>query len=99
MNVKVETSQASKSSYIGTLLGALLIAILAIVTNHLCHNSVAIFGKDIAKALEYPLWATLLGLGANIILTTTKTKELVKPAIRTELFLKIGLVLMEQALT
>lgn len=94
MNVKVETSQASKSSYIGTLLGALLIAILAIVTNHLCHNSVAIFGKDIAKALEYPLWATLLGLGANIILTTTKTKELVKPAIRTELFLKIGLVLM-----
>lgn len=94
MNVKVETITETKNNYWGTFIGAVLVAFLALVTNYLCHNSAAILGKDIAKALEYPLWATLLGLGANIILTLTKTKELVQPAIRTELFLKTGLVFM-----
>lgn len=94
MNVKTEAVTETKTSYLGVLLGGVVIAVLALVTNFLCHNSVAIFGKDIAKALEYPLWATLLGLGSNIVLTMTKTKELIKPAIRTELFLKTGLVLM-----
>jgi uncharacterized membrane protein YadS len=46
------------------------------------------------KALEYPLWAAVLGLLGNAILGATKTKDFVKPAIRTELFLKAGLVLL-----
>ena len=43
---------------------------------------------------EYPLWAAVLGLIANVVLGTLKLKDFVKPGVRTELFLKIGLVLL-----
>ena len=46
------------------------------------------------KALEFPLWAVLLGLGGNALLKATKTHERIRTGIRTELFLKIGLVLL-----
>lgn len=46
------------------------------------------------KALEYPLWAALVGLAGNFVLHKTGLTETVKPGVRTELFLKIGLVLM-----
>lgn len=46
------------------------------------------------KALEYPLWAALVGLAGNLVLRLTGLRETVKPGIRTELFLKVGLVLM-----
>ena len=49
---------------------------------------------DLTKALEYPLWAAVLGLLANAILGAFKAKDFIKPGIRTELFLKIGLVLL-----
>lgn len=44
--------------------------------------------------LEYPLIAVALGLIVNGLLRLTKTRSFVMPAVRTELFLKIGLVLM-----
>jgi uncharacterized integral membrane protein (TIGR00698 family) len=43
---------------------------------------------------EYPLVAVVLGLVVNLVLRTTKTYNYVAPAIKTELFLKIGLILM-----
>jgi len=43
---------------------------------------------------EYPLTAAAVGLLANWILHRTKTYAYVKPGVRTELFLKIGLVLL-----
>lgn len=46
------------------------------------------------KALEYPLWGAVIGLLGNVILKLTGTHAMVKPGIRTELFLKTGLVLM-----
>lgn len=46
------------------------------------------------KVLEFPLWAALLGLVANGILKATKAYDFMKPGFRTELFLKIGLVLL-----
>lgn len=46
------------------------------------------------KALEYPLWAVIMGLAGNVILRLTKVREVVRPGIRTELFLKTGLVLL-----
>lgn len=52
------------------------------------------FWADMAKSLEYPLWAAVLGLLGNVVLTLLKAKDFVKPAIRTELFLKVGLVLL-----
>lgn len=46
------------------------------------------------KALEYPLWAALVGLAGNLILKRLGMYERVKPGIKTELFLKTGLVLL-----
>jgi uncharacterized integral membrane protein (TIGR00698 family) len=44
--------------------------------------------------LEYPLVAVVVGLVFNFIFRVTKTHAFISPAIKTELFLKIGLVLL-----
>lgn len=75
-----------KASWPGLLAGLVLLAALAYLTNVLSHN--------VSKVLEYPLWAVLLGLAANGILTALGVKGYIQPAIRTELFLKVGLVLL-----
>jgi len=64
---------------------AILIS-LAVLTNWLTRLS--------PKALEYPLWAVAVGLGANLVLRTVGVWEKVKQAFRAELFLKVGLVLL-----
>jgi uncharacterized membrane protein YadS len=46
------------------------------------------------KVLEFPLWAALVGLVGNLILRSTGLRETVRPGIHTELFLKIGLILL-----
>lgn len=46
------------------------------------------------KALEYPLWAVLVGLAGNAALKALRVHDFVRPGIRTELFLKTGLVLL-----
>lgn len=46
------------------------------------------------KVLEYPLWAVLLGLLGNGILRLVRGREFIQPGVRTELFLKTGLVLL-----
>ncbi len=44
--------------------------------------------------LEYPLTAVIIGLIANGLLRLTGLYQAVRPAIRTELYLKIGLVIL-----
>ncbi len=46
------------------------------------------------KALEYPIWAVLLGIAVNFLLRPFKGGEFIRPGVRTEFFLKVGLVLM-----
>jgi len=46
------------------------------------------------KTVEYPLWAVLAGLLGNVFLGSTGMRARIKPAVRTELFLKVGLVLL-----
>ena len=46
------------------------------------------------KVLEYPIWAVLLGIAANLIMRPFKGNEFVRPGVRTEFFLKTGLVLL-----
>lgn len=46
------------------------------------------------KALEYPLWAALAGIVGNLFVRLFKIREFIRPGVRTELFLKIGLVLL-----
>lgn len=46
------------------------------------------------KVLEYPLWAALAGILGNLIVRLFKVRDFIRPGVRTELFLKIGLVLL-----
>lgn len=78
------------------LVGLAIVVALAFLARWL---KIQVYGVSLplgipGKVLEYPLWAALLGLIANAILKATKTYEFVKPGFRTELFLKIGLVLL-----
>lgn len=46
------------------------------------------------KVLEYPIWAVLLGIAASLLLRPFNGREFIRPGVRTEFFLKVGLVLM-----
>jgi uncharacterized integral membrane protein (TIGR00698 family) len=86
----------TRTQRIGLVVGLLLIATAAILIAEFDSGISAWFSsKNVSgNPLEYPLVAVALGLLVNGILRTTKTHDFVAPAIRTELFLKIGLVLM-----
>lgn len=92
----VKSSNKIPTRPVGLLVAGLaVIAILAAATNRLAHWSTGgSLPGDIGKVLEYPLWAAILGLAGNIIFSITRTKTYLKPALRTELFMKIGLILL-----
>jgi uncharacterized integral membrane protein (TIGR00698 family) len=46
------------------------------------------------KVLEFPIWGALLGIVANLIMRPFKGNEFIRPGIKMEFFLKIGLVLL-----
>ncbi len=68
------------------VVGLALLAGLALAANRLAAVS--------PKALEYPLWAVALGLAGNVGLRLAGLRGRILPALRTELFLKTGLVLL-----
>ena len=77
--------------------GLALVAVLSVLAWWITKQVYGI--KDLfmgvpGKALEYPLWGAIIGLVGNFILKATGMHAMVKPGIRTELFLKTGLVLM-----
>jgi uncharacterized integral membrane protein (TIGR00698 family) len=80
----------------GVAAGLILIFSMAVIIAQLDSALGAWFqSRGIGKnPLEYPLIAVVLGLIVNGILRVTKTRRFVMPAVRTELFLKIGLVLL-----
>jgi uncharacterized membrane protein YadS len=86
----------SASQVPGFLTGLLIVFFLAWLAWLLTRQVYAIElpGGIPGKALEYPLWGALLGLAGNFVLKLLKAHEFVRPGLRTELFLKIGLVLL-----
>ena len=48
----------------------------------------------IAKAIEYPVYAIILGFAGNALLTATGLRDRMAAAFRTEFFIKVGLVLL-----
>lgn len=90
--------QIEKSSprYVEFGLGLALVIVLTILAWWVTRQ---VYGMKLpwglpAKALEYPLWGAVVGLLGNVILKLTRTHDKIKAGIKTELFLKIGLVLM-----
>lgn len=78
------------------MFGLLLIFFFAVLIAEIDTGIAAWFkSQSLSKnPFEYPLVAVILGLLVNLVLRSTKSYEFITPAIKTELFLKIGLVLL-----
>jgi uncharacterized integral membrane protein (TIGR00698 family) len=87
-------------SAIGVVVGLTLVAGMAVLVAELDAGIAKWFAERRVSQnpLEYPLIAVTIGLVANALLRGTKTHTFVQPGIRTELFLKVGLVLMAAGL-
>lgn len=76
--------------------GALMVFFFVLLIAEMDTGIASLLAKrNISKnPIEYPLVAVLLGLLVNIVLRSVNAHEFVAPAVKTELFLKIGLVLL-----
>jgi uncharacterized integral membrane protein (TIGR00698 family) len=80
--------------------GAGLVLLLALATlTRFLELNVPVWLKDtgaagVAKAIEFPVYAIILGLIANGILAALGWRERMRGAFRTEFFIKTGLVLL-----
>jgi uncharacterized membrane protein YadS len=96
MTASPTAAKAEKSNLTGFIIGLVIVVVLAFVARFLkglVYGASLPFGVP-GKVLEYPLWAAIVGLVANWILKTANVYDTVKSGFRTELFLKIGLVML-----
>jgi len=85
-----------RANAFGTLGGTLLLIGLTLLVAELDRAIASAFrANGVAQnPLEYPLTAVVVGLIVNFLLRATRTYNAIRPAIRTEFYLKIGLVLL-----
>ena len=88
--------QADRHSWAGLATGIVLLVGLTLLIAEIDGWIAAAFKAQgvTRNPLEYPLTAVVVGLIVNGLLRLTGRYEFVRPAIRTELFLKVGLVIM-----
>lgn len=94
-------AQPRTKKWMGFAVGSLLLIALTLFVAELDlfiserFTDIEISGKHLSKnPFEYPLTAVIIGLIANVVLRLTKLYDFVRPAIRTELYLKIGVVIL-----
>ncbi len=95
MSAEIKPS-SPRSALVGSIAGFTLVVGLAFLAHwvkQLVYNLQLPFGIP-GKALEFPLWAALIGLLANLVLRLFKVHFWLNGGFRTEFFLKIGLVLL-----
>jgi len=94
----VKQEKPAGAGIVNFLVGLVIVVVLAFLARWFkgqVYGIESLFGLGIpGKVLEFPLWAALLGLIFNPILKGLKVFDYAKPGFRTELFLKIGLVLL-----
>jgi len=94
----VKQEKAASPGTVNFLVGLAIVVALAFLARWFkgqVYGVENLFGWSVpGKVLEYPLWAALLGLIFNPILKGLKLFDYAKSGFRTELFLKIGLVLL-----
>jgi uncharacterized integral membrane protein (TIGR00698 family) len=90
------TARTARQSLSGFVVGTVLLIALTLLVAELDRWIGAQFrAQGVANnPLEYPLTAVIIGLIANFVLRATRFFDYVQPAIRTELYVKIGLVLL-----
>ncbi|MGC5288659.1 YeiH family protein [Micromonospora sp. DT231] len=81
-----------------TALGLVIVLGLAALTRYLEQNvpgwAEGTAVEDIGAAIEYPVYAILLGLLGNVAVTLLGWRDRIAAAFRTEFFIKTGLVLL-----
>ncbi len=80
----------------GLIAGAILLIALTVLVAELDQGIAGFFkarGVD-KNPLEYPLTAVVVGLIVNAVLRLAGAYDFIRPAIRTELYLKVGLVIL-----
>lgn len=87
---------AQKSAWPGLALGLILLVILTLLVAEADQAIADAFRAQgvTRNPLEYPLTAVIIGLAANGLLRLAGLYRLIRPAIRTELYLKVGLVIL-----
>ncbi len=79
-------------------LGLAVVFLLAAATRFLDLNVAPAFANTslsgVTKAIEYPVYAIVLGLTGNLVLGLLHVRDRLAPAFRTEFFIKTGLVLL-----
>ncbi|GAA2087811.1 YeiH family protein [Brevibacterium salitolerans] len=93
-----ERSRLTGASVLWTLTGLAFVLALAwavrFLTDWVPEAAAATGWGDVAKSVEYPVYAIVLGFAANALVTATGLRSRLEPAFRTELFIKVGLVLL-----
>ncbi|HPH96806.1 MAG TPA: putative sulfate exporter family transporter [Anaerolineaceae bacterium] len=93
----ISNNKQTNNALIWTLTGLALVVALAFLAHWIklqVYNIKELPLGIPGKALEYPLWAAIIGILANFLLKATGIYARLKPGFRTELFLKVGLVLL-----
>jgi uncharacterized membrane protein YadS len=93
----IKQEKATSPSWVNFVVGLVIVVLLAVLARYfkvMVYDIKDIGGGIPGKVLEYPLWAALVGLIANAVLKAVNFYEYPKAGFRTELFLKIGLVLL-----
>jgi uncharacterized membrane protein YadS len=90
------STRIKSNPWLRTLAGLCLTLGLAVLAWWITKQvyALALPGGIPGKALEYPIWAVLLGILAGSLLRPAGGIDYIRPGIKTELFLKTGLVLL-----
>ncbi|GAA1014491.1 hypothetical protein Aple_047840 [Acrocarpospora pleiomorpha] len=89
-----EPASTETASFAWAAGGVLAVLVLGAATRYLEQNVPEWFEGDFASAIEYPVYAILLGLLGNAVLTATGVRDRLAGGFRTEFFIKTGLVLL-----
>ncbi|MEU6858932.1 putative sulfate exporter family transporter [Glycomyces sp. NPDC046736] len=96
--VEVAEEDAPRAPWGFALVGVLIVLVLGAATRYLEQNvpewAAGTSFADFASAVEYPVYAIVLGLLGGLIVTLTGLRDKVSGGFRTEFFIKTGLVLL-----
>ncbi|MFB9661341.1 YeiH family protein [Glycomyces mayteni] len=93
-----DTSPAARAPWGFIALGVLIVLVLGAATRFLEQNvpewAADTAFAEVAAAVEYPVYAIVLGLLGGLAITLTGLRDKVADGFRTEFFIKTGLVLL-----
>ncbi|SDK49778.1 conserved hypothetical integral membrane protein [Glycomyces sambucus] len=93
-----DTAPATRAPWGFIALGVLIVLILGAVTRfleqHVPEWAAGTAFAEVAAAVEYPVYAIVLGLLGGLVITLTGLRDKVADGFRTEFFIKTGLVLL-----